>query len=173
MLLFKSFAALTKGEGWGPNHFNLSPHLTSEVNEMSIFSWLSNAPDKAIDLISKTGSAVASGIDKIVLTEEEKQDFKIKKAELTAKAMESVIEIHKTIASESSIRSITRRMLAVSFIGVYLLLIVGASIVYQFSPEYASHLFKNADSMDTVVMTIVIFYFGYYAIGNLIKAKKE
>jgi hypothetical protein len=140
---------------------------------MNFFSWFSKAPDKAIDLIGKAGGAVANGIDKIILTEEEKIDFAIKKQELAVKTSEAVIKIHETIASESSIRSITRRIIASCFVFIYLLLIIGASIVYQFDQEYANHLYNNAESMDTIVMTIVIFYFGYYAAANVLKAKKE
>ena len=132
---------------------------------MAWYNFFSDAPSKAIDLVSDISGGVMAGLDKLVLTKEEKADIQ-------REAMKIWLEVQKVTAGESSIRSVTRRMLAVAFIAVYLLHIVGGSIVYQFNKEYAAHLFKTAGSLNTVVMTIVIFYFGYYAVNSMISKVK-
>lgn len=128
----------------------------------NIFSSSSKAVDTASNLIG----GVVDGIDAVILTEEEKIKFDLKRAELWLKVQE-------TITGESSIRSITRRVLAVSFISVYLTLIIASAIVWQFSPEQSKHIFETAQTLNTPIITIIIFYFGYYAVSNVIKAKKE
>lgn len=120
---------------------------------------------KAVDAVSNIANGAVSGIDALFFTEEEKAEF-------SKETMKVWLEVQKVTAGESSIKSITRRLLACAFIAVYLIHLLGASIAYQFSKEYSTHLFNTAKSMNVIVMTIVIFYFGYYAVSNVMKAKK-
>jgi hypothetical protein len=131
-------------------------------------SWWSNifgTSTKAVDTVANIANGAVSGIDKLFFTEQEKAEF-------SAKTMQVWLEVQKVTAGESSIKSITRRLLAVAFIVVYLTLILASCIVWQFNPEYAKHVFQTAQTLNTPILTIIIFYFGYYAVSNVIKAKK-
>jgi hypothetical protein len=132
---------------------------------MAWYSFLSN-----IFTGSKAGGGIVSGaikgIDALIFTEEEKAKF-------SQEVMKVWLDVQKVTANESSIRSVTRRILAVGFIISYLFLILAGCAVYKWDPVYSQFLFDTAMSLNTPVLTIIIFYFGYYAVSNIIKAKKE
>jgi divalent metal cation (Fe/Co/Zn/Cd) transporter len=84
----------------------------------------------------------------------------------------AIVEHAKTTLKESTPRSLTRRYIAVSFIGVFLFLVLGAAGSYFFNKEYAEFIFKIIDNLFGIVITIVIFYFGGYYGGKFIKKKE-
>jgi hypothetical protein len=118
---------------------------------------------------SKAGTGIVTGaikgIDALIFTDEEKANF-------SKEVMTLWLDVQKVTANESSIRSVTRRILAVGFIASYLFLVLGGCAVYKWDVAYSQFLFDTAMSLNTPVLTIIIFYFGYYAVSNIIKAKK-
>jgi hypothetical protein len=130
----------------------------------SFFSGLFKAPAKAVDIVGDLASGAVSGIDKLFLTPEEKQDF-------SREVMKVWLDVQKVTAGESSIRSITRRLLAVSFCVVYLSLLITSCVVWHYNPDYSKQIFNVSQELNTPVLTIIIFYFGYYAVSNVIKSR--
>lgn len=131
---------------------------------MGLFSFLGTS-SKAVDAATGLIGGVVDGIDAVILTEEEKIKFDLKRTELWLKMQE-------VIANESTVRSVTRRVLAVVSFIVYLTLNVASCIVWPFAPEHSDQIFKVAMNLNKLVIPITVFYFGYYAISNVIKAKK-
>ena len=127
---------------------------------MSLFGWAKKIdPQEAFD-------TVASGIDKVFYTNEEK-------AEAAAKAFDQYMEWFKLASDENSARSITRRYLAVMFAGVFLFLLLASGAVWLFNADYASFLAELAKTIAPYVGGIMAFYFGYYAISNVIESTKK
>ena len=75
---------------------------------------LSANPNKAMDIADKTIGHVASGLDKLHFSDQEKAGVNIKAAEL-------VIELHKANSDQNSIRSRVRRYLAVMIVALAVL----------------------------------------------------
>lgn len=109
---------------------------------------------------------VASGIDKAFYTREEQSDD-------AKEAWSSWFEWYKNTLDESSVRSITRRILAVMFSTVFLILFLGAAAFYKFDKEYALFLFDLAKEIGPYVGGIMLFYFGYYGIKNVLQTSKK
>ena len=110
-------------------------------------------------------TAALEGLDNWKFSEEER-------AKYAKEVMGVWLDVQKVTANESSTRSVTRRILAVGFIAAYLFLLLAGCAVYKWDPQYSLFLFNTATSLNTPVLTIIIFYFGYYAVSNIIKAKK-
>lgn len=86
----------------------------------------------------------------------------------------AIVEHAKTTLQETTPRSITRRYIAVSVVGVFLFLILLCVGVYPWFPEYAAFVFSAIkDLLFAIVITIVIFYFGGYYGGKLLKSKEK
>jgi len=127
---------------------------------MGFFSFLTSS-SKALDIADKLVDGTVSGIDKLFFTDEEK-------AEMSQKGLELWIEIQKVTANESSIRSITRRILAIFIVGDFLLLLTASAAIYKFDPSWAQQIYNCANALTTLVLTIAAFYFGYYAAQGII-----
>jgi hypothetical protein len=102
----------------------------------------------------------ATGIGKLVFTEQEK-------AELSQKTFETWLDVQKVIGSESSIRSITRRILAVLIMGTFLSFLVGSAIAWPFIPAWSAFLLGLAKELSNLVLAVAIFYFGYYGVKQI------
>ena len=119
-------------------------------------------PKVATDVVE---GAIA-GVDKLFFTDEEKADTKIKMQQIWLEAI-------KTTANESSIRSITRRILAVMIMGSFLFLILASFFCFPFLPTMAAFGLSLAKELSTLTLAVGVFYFGTYAIGTyLFKDKK-
>ena len=116
--------------------------------------------------IGKLVGDVTSGIDKAILTSEEKLDFSVKLADSLADYVGSTI-------SENSARSITRRYLAVIIISVYLLLLIGACVISLWNVDKAMFVFNVACKLNTLVLMVGAFFFGAYMVGNHLLDKKK
>lgn len=108
----------------------------------------------------------SSGIDKLFFTNEERADF-------NKGIADSQLEFVKQTISENSIRSRTRRYIAVSIIAVYLFLVLASGFSYLFHEEYSKHIFELANkSLGTLVVMVCAFYFGGYYLKNYTKGPK-
>lgn len=136
---------------------------------MSWFTFLtsgSKAADKIPDMADKVVGGVVSGLDKMFFTDEEK-------SEASAAAMAAIIDFIKSTASESSARSVTRRILAVMILSAFLILLLTAAGVYPFNAEWSKFLIECAGSLSGLVLAVGVFYFGPYQIGQAIKGFKN
>lgn len=109
---------------------------------------------------SKTVQKILDGIDHLHLSDEEKIKYVIEQK----KIMET---------GENSIRSVTRRILAVGIIGNFLILVDVAAVLYIVDADKkADSILKLALVLATAVTAVVIFYFGYYGLTKIVEKFK-
>jgi len=84
-----------------------------------------------------------------------------------------ILEHYKTSLNESTPRSLTRRYIAVSVVGVELGILIGAGVAYPFSPDYAQFLLDLATKLFPAFITVLIFYFGGYYGDKFIRSRRE
>jgi hypothetical protein len=130
------------------------------------FLGLFGKPDKALDIAEKATSGIAAGIDKMFFTNEEK-------AEAAQKVMDTHLKMIEATASENTVRSKTRRYLALMIIGTFLYLLVFGAMIFRFDPGWAKHSLGCAKSLSPMAFAIGVFYFGYYGIKSLLAGKKK
>jgi hypothetical protein len=116
--------------------------------------------------ISNLIDYTASGLDKLFFTDQEK-------AQVSLETMAMHLKLIELTMSETSIRSITRRILAWLIMGGFLFLIFFSAIVFKLSPEWAAFAFKCAAQIYELVLMVGFFYFGYYAVSSVVKKVKE
>lgn len=125
---------------------------------MNPFKWLMSG-GKTVEKIT---DGVINGADALVYTDEEKAADRAKRSELWFKFMEMARD-------ESSIRSVTRRLLAVVIIGHWLLYLNISLGLYLFDEtEKATHVFGLAGEMNLLVAGVGAFYFA----THLMRARK-
>lgn len=107
-----------------------------------------------------------NGIDKLFYTDEEKAENAQKAFGLWLKAQEILIH-------ESSVRSMTRRYLAIMIVGVFLFLILFAAILFAFGVTTAKEVFACAKAISGLTFMVAAFYFGYYGIQQAVAAVKK
>ncbi len=118
--------------------------------------------DTAANIINST----VSSIDKLFYTEEEK-------AENAKDAFKLWLEAQRILIHESSVRSITRRYLAVMIVAVFLFLILLSAGLFAFGVDTAAKVFECAKAIANLVFMVAVFYFGYYGAQHVIKAVKD
>jgi len=127
-------------------------------------STVGKAVDGALDTVGK----VTDMIDKRKYTAQEQAEFNLKTAEGAA-------EFVKSTYSESTIRSRTRRSIAVFYIIFFCAFFVGVVILYKFDEKWANFALGMAQTfqMEWAFITIIIFFFGGYVLReHLLGAKK-
>lgn len=129
-----------------------------------IISFLSGSK-KAMDMAEKAEDGIIAGIDKLWFTAEEK-------SEASADVIKFVLERARIAASESSIRSMTRRFVALTFCIPFVLVCLFAVVIYHWDKEWAIFSLKVAASWEYIMIAIVIWFFGSYGIGYLLDKKK-
>jgi hypothetical protein len=128
---------------------------------MKFFEWITAGPRAA----EKVLDAGISGIDKLVYTEEEK-------AEARGKMLDSWIKLQETLGEETTVRGVTRRILAVMFCGVYVLLTLVAAVVWPWMKDYANFLWEIANGQyGWITMSVAVFYFGPYVFERMFAKK--
>jgi hypothetical protein len=126
---------------------------------MKLFSWLISGPKAA----EKVLDAGISGIDKIFHTDEEKSDAR-------QKLFDGWKDLQKVLGEETTIRSVTRRILAFIIMGSFTFLVLYAAIVWPFNVEYAKFLLQLAESkFGWMAVGVAGFYFGPNMIGRMRK----
>lgn len=124
---------------------------------------------KVIDAIPETAGKVVdgviSGVDKLFFTDEEK-------TEASQKAMDSIYSFIKTTMDKSSIRSITRRVLAVEVVSAFVFLLLAGAMIYILNPTWAAHVLDCAKALSNLVLAVSVFYFGPYQVGGMIQKIK-
>jgi len=134
---------------------------------MGLFSWFTTS-EKAVDTGLDLVKDAAAGIDMLWFTDEEK-------AIASLKVMESVIKFQEAQKDENSVRAKVRRALALLIIGNYLLLInIGAGCGLVGDKVRAEYIFNLAnETLGTAVVSVIIFYFGYFGISQILNRVKK
>ena len=124
--------------------------------------------EKAIGVVGDVVKGVSKGLDVMVFTNEER-------AELNFKIGDQVTKFVEMTLNENTARSKTRRYIAVLFVYLFAALLIAAAIFWKFDKDYSDFLLALAKEQSTIVMTIVVFYFGYYGFQKVIgdRAKKK
>lgn len=130
---------------------------------MGLLGTLFGTP-KVVDTVADTVKSGVGMLDNAFYTDQEK-------AADAVKLMDVWIEIQKTTASENSIRSITRRLLAWTIMGVYVLIVMAACIVWKIDPEWAKYILSLLTETNLSYLALIVgfFYFGSYAIGQYMR----
>lgn len=120
---------------------------------MNIFSKLK--PQKIVD-------TVFSGVDKSVLSNEEIIDYTIKAAELN-------LEFVKASNSESTPRSITRRIIAIMVLSQFFI-VFNVGVVGMITGSYNGKeiIELSIAAFSTLAVAVVVFYFGNHLLNSLI-----
>jgi len=113
---------------------------------------------KAKHMDKVVAGAISAG-DKLFFTNEEKADY-------SKGIADAQMEFVKTSVSENSIRSITRRLLSISIVLVFLSLILWAVIIGYWDLEYSKYVFEVAKELFALVMMVAGFFFGGYMVKN-------
>ena len=121
------------------------------------------AVDKGISLIDKTVGHIASGLDQVFYTDEEKA---ANHKELT----KSKIQMVKDLQDQFTPRSITRRILAGIVYGNYFL----HANIWLFASwrgmDGLAVATKELMKFETqLVLMVTFFYFGYYGVKSILK----
>lgn len=123
---------------------------------MNLFKWFSTGSEAA----GKVLDGAIKGLDAIVYTDEEK-------AVARQKLADQWLDLQKALGEETTVRSITRRILAILIVVPFVGLILGAAVAYKFDMEYAKFLLSLADSQFSwLALGVAGFYFGPYMLNR-------
>lgn len=149
---------------------------------MGLFDFFKTS-DKAVNTGLDLVKRGADGIDAIFYTDEEKAATAIDRTKLKLKAGEQVIEFVKMTNNENSTRSVTRRLIAWAVIGLnifltlYYVFISTLAVIWTSRNEQlvwlADRIIEALKYWGTATATIVVFYFGYYAVSNVVGKWRE
>lgn len=131
-----------------------------------LFTGGGKVAETAVETIQTAVHGVIDGVDKLIWTDEER-------AQASQKITDTWLKAVAATASESSTRSITRRLLAVMVMGSFLLLLLSGAFLFKVDPNWSEYLLRCAGQLSSLVMSISIFYFGYYAVNSVISTVKS
>ena len=132
---------------------------------MGFLSFLTGS-SKAMDTAGNVVDGAIAGIDKLWFTDEEK-------SEASGKVLEIVLERARIAQGESSVRSMTRRLVALTFCMPFVVMSLFAIAVYRFDKEWAVFALSVAVSWKYIMVTIVLWFFGSYGVGYILDKKKD
>ena len=106
------------------------------------------------------------GLDALFFTDEEK-------SRASVEVLGLVLERVKLAIGESSVRSMTRRVVAFVFCFPFVAMSLFAIAIYRVDPEWAKFALKVAGGWKYIMVAIVIWFFGSYGFGYILDKKKE
>ncbi len=129
---------------------------------MGWFSWLTGN-SKSVEKVVDAG---ISGIDKLFFTDEEKADY-------NRKLQEMHLEFVKISANESTAQSISRRMICLPVVYLWLILIVTSTALAVFMPELdITPITYAIDQMNMPALASIGFYVGRHMVTDFGGKKK-
>lgn len=135
---------------------------------MGLFSFITGAKqvDKCLDIGDKVSTGIMAGIDKAFYTKEEK-------AINANKIMDAQLEFFKTTMSESTIRSVTRRVIAIMIMALFSFAFLFTVLVWKYDPGWAEHCIKTVKTFSIGELTFMVgvFFFGSHALASFVKRK--
>jgi len=132
---------------------------------MGLLSFLTGSK-KAMDTAGNVVDGAIKGIDALWFTPEEK-------SRASEKVLEIVLERARIAASESSVRSMTRRLVALTFCIPFVVMSLFAVAIYKIDSKWAVFSLSVAASWKYIMIAIVIWFFGSYGVGYLMDKKKK
>lgn len=132
---------------------------------MGLLSLLGGAK-AATKITSNIVNGAINAADALHFSAEEKVNYIIEVSKLA-------IQHAKQTIGETSIRSMTRRVIAILFCVPYIGMITFAAIIYRWNTEWALHNINCAKLLQNPVIAIVIFFFGTYGIGYFFDKKNK
>jgi len=145
---------------------------------MSFFD-LFKSSTKSVENITDIAKMGANGIDALFYTEQEKAEFGLKSAELKIKIGNSIAGFVEATKNESTIRSITRRYMAWAIVINAILLtwcsilFAGLSLHWESFAGVSELTYNFFLKWSGANIAVVSFYFGYYAISNVVDRIKK
>jgi hypothetical protein len=136
---------------------------------MGFFDFITSgtkAAENATEIGKTLTNGVVSGLDALILTEEEKLQY-------SAEGGKLYLDFWKTFGTENSAQSKARRDLAVMTFKVYFALILLSLPVYLVSPDLASYIKGYIVSLSGLVMLVAGAYFIPYQISKVYTNKKD
>lgn len=135
---------------------------------MGFWGWFTGAKtaEKALGSLDNLTNKVAGGLDQLFFTDQER-------AEVSLETMKMHLALIQTTQAESSIRSVTRRMVAWAIMGTFFWLIIFAGVIWRWNLEWAKFLLELAKQIYELVLMVAFFYFGYFAVSSVVKKVKE
>jgi hypothetical protein len=129
---------------------------------MNPFKWFIAGPEAA----TKALEAGIRGLDALVFTDEERLEYQRKMAD-------AWIKLQEILGEETTVRGVTRRILAVMFTGAYLILSFLAVGMYAVNTAYADFIWEVCNGqLGWITLTVAAFYFGPYFLTQLVSGKK-
>jgi len=123
--------------------------------------------DKGLETVDRNIGRIGSGLDKLHFSDQEKSAASLAFIKLQ-------MDFVKSQQSENSIRSVTRRVLAIMLFVVYLGLVLFIVGIYKHDPKWAEHTYTvTKELLSVMALAVVTFYFGYYAIASIVGAVKK
>jgi len=112
---------------------------------------------QAVELADDSIRGIGRWIDEQQLTDEERVQYRLKRLEMYEKFLARAVE-------ESTARTVTRRVLAVSIIGVYLILLIAGAVLGLADPSIAKWLIEWTSALQFHLLTLGVasFYFGVH-----------
>ena len=139
---------------------------------MSLLSWITGA-GKADEVIDKVGTGIVKGVDMLFFTDEEKAIY-------SAKAGELWLKTQGVLAVENTARTLTRRYISIAVMYSWLIMVMSTFLLALWETisnggiVNALQLFTTVNQvMGTIVLAIVVFYFGPSALGRVIESSKK
>ncbi len=117
----------------------------------------------------KLVESVTKGIDKLAFTKEERSDFNMKTADKMAEFIGNTL-------SENTVRSKTRRHIALLVIYLFIILVLSAIVLSFFDKEASEFIFtviKDSSIQTGFIMVLAFFFGGYYMKGISLNKKKD
>jgi len=138
-----------------------------------MISWIKSllsAPkivDRGAKLVDASVRGIGRWIDEQQLTEQER-------AEITTRLVNTQLKFVEQSLTESSARTITRRVLAIMLISVYVLIVVLGALTYWYDPMWADWLLEwmSATSLGNIVLAVASFYFGVAVVRDFLRGKR-
>lgn len=135
---------------------------------MGLLSFLSGAKqaDKLLDIGDKATSGIINGVDKMFYTAEEK-------SEAAQKITDTYLEFLKTTLSESSVRSITRRIVAVMIMALFSAAFLFTVAAWKLDREWAEFCLKTTSEfgVGNLTLMVAVFFFGTHALASFVRRK--
>ncbi|MCP3924496.1 MAG: hypothetical protein GY714_18135 [Desulfobacterales bacterium] len=130
---------------------------------------------KAIDtttkIAEKTTDGIISGLDKIFYTKEEQAETLTRRLEIADKIATTHIKLMEATASETTTRSITRRIVAIFVMILTFISMFSMGLVWKLDKEWALFMLELVKHFQIGVafISVIFFFFGNYLIGKFTK----
>ena len=119
---------------------------------------------------TKIGTDIVKGAmnaaDALHFSPEEKVNYILEVSKL------AITHAQQTVG-ESSIRSMTRRAIAILFCIPFIGMVTTGAVLYKWDLQWALHFINCARILENPVIAIILFFFGSYGVGYFFDKKNK